>query len=150
MRRILCILIISLFVATPVLAETIYIWTDENGVKRFSNVQPEGVENYETARSIGSEEDTDDDTRPGLKKMVNDVEKENRAADQSKAAEQAREEREDAAQKQAEQDAKNEAERARLQKKIDEINNRALSPTFTQGMRDNQIEEIQKQIDALE
>lgn len=154
MRVLFSVLIICLLVASPVMADTIYIWTDENGVKRFSDQRPEGVEDYDTATSSTSddsgEEVKNDTRRPGLEKMIEDVEKENRLADERKAAERARMEKEKVEKEKAEKDSKNAAERARLQKKIDEINNRALSPTFTQGMRDNQINEIRKKMQELE
>lgn len=150
MRLIITALVICLVLPAPLIADTIYIWTDKDGVKRFSNEQPEGVEDYETVQSVESENDADNNARPGLKKMVSDVEAQNRAADERKANENARKQREKTAQESAEKEAANSAERARLQKKIDELNNRALGPTFTQGMRESQIKEIQKQIDALE
>ena len=54
-------------------------------------------------------------------------------------------------QKEQEQKAQQlEQERAELQKQIEEIQKRGYSPTFTKGMQDNLIKEVQEKIDQLE
>ncbi len=130
-------------------AGTIYIWTDENGVKRFSDqLPPKGIENYETA--VGSLSKPDEGQREGLKQMLESQEQQNREEAAKEEAARAARTVEQKQKAQAEQDAKTETERDRLQKQITDLRNRSLSPTFTQGMRENQIKKIQEQIDALE
>lgn len=153
MRTTMAIFVLMLMLAGPLAADRIYIWTDENGVKRFSDALPDDVQAYETAESAtirNPTSGTDEKGRPGLNKMLEDVEEENRQTDARKEAEESRRVDAQAAKAKAEKDAKAAGERARIQKQIDALNNRALSPTFTQGMRDNQIEALQKQMDAIE
>ena len=148
MRKIVAVLIVLLMIAAPAIADTIYIWTDKDGVKRFSNQPPEGVEEYETVQ--GSISKPEEQARPGLEKMIKDVEQENLQSDAQKEQEAALRKAEKERKAMEEKNARIQAERSRLQKQIDELNNRALSPTFTQGMRDNQIKMIQEKIDALQ
>lgn len=149
MNKTWTILIVVLLLTAPALAGDIYTWTDEKGVKRFSDRPPEGVEHFEKIEGSVSSTQSDDAMRPGLQKLLDEVKAQNREDDLRKAREAAarKEAQERAAE--AEKEARIDAERQRLQKRIDELNGRALSPTFTQGMRDSQIKEIQKQIDAL-
>ena len=148
MKKTAAILIILLMAFAPAIAGTIYIWTDENGVKRFSDQLPEGVEEYETA--VGSISSDSGEKREGLKQMLKEQEAQN-AIDEAKAKEAAAKRKADEEQKaKAEQSAKVQAERERLQQQIDQVRKRAVSPTFTEGMRQHQINEIQKQIDALD
>lgn len=148
MNKIIALLIALNMLTAPAIADTIYMWTDENGVKRFSDQPPEGVETYETEESVPST--GDGETRDDFERMVEEVKRENRQADIRREKEAARQKAEEARKAKEKRDARIQAERDRLQEKIDELNNRALSPTFTQGMRDHQIQKIREQIDALE
>ena len=148
MNKITAILIGWLMIASPVIAETIYIWTDKDGVKRFSDQPPEGVEDYETEQ--GSAAEPDAQNRTEFDRMIEEVKRENRQSEIQREQEAAQRKAEEERKAMAEKKARIQAERDRLQKQIDEINNRALSPTFTQGMRDNLIQKIQEKIEALE
>ncbi len=147
MRKVTMVFVALLLIVSPVAADTIYIWTDENGVKRFSNQLPEGVEDYETEQ--GASLDGEGGERPEFDRMIEEVKQQNRQSDIEREEEAARRKAEAERKAKEEKEARIAAERARLQEQIDALNNRALSPTFTQGMRDHQIRQIQEQIDAL-
>ena len=150
MRTPSIIIAAALFLAVTAFADGVYVWTDDKGVQHFSDRPPENIENYEKIEDPGSDIQVGGEARPAWQKMLKEVEDQNRQNDLRKAQEaEARREAEERA-AQAEKKARTDAERQRLQKQIDELNGRALSPTFTQGMRENLIKEIQKQIDALE
>lgn len=148
MKKMALALIMLLIAAASAYGGTIYIWTDENGVKRFSDAPPpKGIENYETAE--GSTSKPAEGQREGLTKMLEEQKQQSQEEDAKKEAEEAAREAEQKRNAQAEKKAKTQPERDHLQKQINDLQNRALSPTFTEGMRQNQIEKIQKQIDAL-
>ncbi len=148
MKKFIGVLTILLMTAGISLAGTIYIWTDENGVKKFSDQPPpEGVEAYETVE--GEISKPDQGRRPGFERMVRDVERRNQEQN-AKAKTEAKSRAEEQKRKQkAEKNAPLLAERARLKKQIADLQNRGLSSTFTKGMRDNQIKERREQIEAL-
>ncbi|MBI5063012.1 MAG: DUF4124 domain-containing protein [Desulfatitalea sp.] len=147
MRNCIIATLIVLLLTIPAFGDTIYIWTDKNGVKRFSDQPPADVEKFETVQ--GEKAGAQDENREGLQQMFNQVEQENREAEQRRAESEA--ERKAAAEHkaEAEKEARIKAQRDRLQQQIDALNKRGLSSTFTQGMRDNQIQELRKQIDAV-
>jgi uncharacterized membrane protein len=147
MRNWITVTLMVLLLSIPAFGDTIYIWTDKNGVKRFSDQPPTDVEEFETVQ--GEKAGAEDENREGLQQMFNQVEQENREADQRRAEQEAARKAEAERKAEAQKEAKSKAERDRLQQQIDALNKRALSSTFTQGMRDNQIKELQKQIDAL-
>lgn len=147
MKKIAALVIVACMLAAPAIADTIYIWTDEKGVKRFSNQPPEGVENFETVE--GTRSKPEEQTRPGLEKLVEEVKRENQETERQREQEEALRKAEEKRKAAEEKNTRVQTERAQLQKQIDELNNRALSPTFTQGMRDNQIRMIQEKMDAL-
>jgi len=147
MRKPFAVILIVLLLAIPALGDTIYIWTDKNGVNRFSDQPPTDVEKFETVD--GAAANTEVENRQGLQQMFDQVERENREAEQRRAEEAAAAKAEAERKAQAAREARIKAERDRLQQQIDALDNRALSSTFTQGMRDNQIKALRKQIDAV-
>jgi len=148
MWKYLFLLMAVLLLVSNAPAATIYIWTDADGVKHFSDQPPPaGTENYDVAQGVI--DSSGSDQREGFKQMMQEVEQDNQQADQErevKKAEQAAAEKE---KKLTEEQKRKEAELYRLQQKIDALNNRALSPTFTQGMRQAQIEEILKEMEKI-
>ena len=132
-------------------AGTIYTWTDADGVKRYSNSQPpEGVDNVQTIDEVEYDPTGEEDRRREFNRMA------------EQAGEEADEHFDNQARKKARQDAqrirlKKEAksrqtdeEKARLRKAIGALENRALGPNFTKGMRDNLIRPLQNKLDKLE
>ncbi len=150
MKHAAAILLVLIMTVAPAFAGTIYIWTDKDGVKRFSDRPPEGVQDYETVAGSKSKSSEGEGRREGLEKMLREEEAQ-QAEDQAKEKEaeairKAEEERKARDQK----TAATREERERLEQKIEALRKRALSPTFTEGMRQYQIDEIQKQIDSLD
>ena len=137
--------------AHAVTADTIYTWTDENGVKRYSNSQPpEDAGQVNTIEGVQYDDAGGDANRQAYDRMVKEAAQE--ADRQFKQQEQEKAQRAEA---QKQKEAKAEAlriaeERNRLLKQIEEIKNRGYSPTFTKGMQDNLIREVQEKIDKLE
>lgn len=156
MRTFLIAVLTLLILSTQGECDTkIYTWTDKNGVKQFSDQQPQGVDTYEVITNPSSQDGTGGNgsgasVRPEYERMIREVQNENRQADQKK--EQAEKDRQKAEARQAEmkKEAEKEAQRQQIQKKIDALNQRALSPTFSKGMRDSQIKKLQEQMEALE
>ena len=147
MRNWITLTLIVMMLTIPAFGDTIYIWTDKKGVKRFSDQPPADVEKFETVQ--GEAAGAENENREGLQQMFNQVEQENREADQRRAEKEAARKAEAERKAEAAKEARIKAERNRLQQQIDALNKRALSSTFTQGMRDNQIKPLQEQIDKL-
>ncbi len=147
MRHGIIAMLLVLLLSMPAFGDTIYIWTDKDGVKRFSDQPPTDVQKFETVQ--GEKSGTEEENRQGLQEMYDQVERENREADQRRAQREAAHKAEAERKAEAAKQASIKAERDRLQQQIDALNQRGLSPTFTQGMRDNQIKALQKQIDEL-
>lgn len=130
-------------------AETIYTWKDKDGVLRFSNEPPpEHISEYQITESA--------DTGPQNNQRRSSYDEMVKRA--SKDADDAREKREkEAAAKAAEKKriaeekerARIAAERKRLEEQINAIKNRAVSPTYPNGMKQAQIEAIKKEIEKL-
>ena len=147
------ILAMGLLLSPAVQADTIYSWTDDQGVQRFSNEPPtEGVE-YKTFQSQSTQAQTqpsENQRRPSYDEMVQKASEQSRQLEQQRKAEAAERAREAKRQAEAQRKEKIRARRRQLEDRIKSIKNRALGPHFTQGMKEAQIEEIKKQIEALE
>lgn len=153
MRRIIFISLTAWLVllGNTVLADTIYTWTDADGVKRYSNSQPpENAENVQKIQEVQYDDGGADRNRQEYDRMVKDA---SREADRQ-LEEQARKKARQAAAKQRQEEAQKaqhiDEERAKLMKEIAAIQNRGYSTTFTKGMKDNLIKEVQEKIDQLE
>ena len=133
------------------MADTIYTWTDADGVKRYSNAQPpEGVGDVQTIEEVQYDDTGADQNRRNYEAMVKAASKEAdrhfEQQDRKKAMQaEAKRRREQAA-----QDEKVAEERARLMKEIEAIEKRGYSATFTKGMKENLIKEVQAKIDQLD
>jgi len=140
-----------LFVGNTVPAGTIYTWTDADGVKHYSNEQPpEDNENVETIEEVQYDQAEADRNRQEFDRMVEEASEEADRHFEQQAREKARQE-EERQQRNKEVKKQQAAEqRARLEKQIEALRNRGLSPTFTKGMRDNLIRQLQEEIDRLE
>jgi hypothetical protein len=147
-------LAIGLLLAANVSSNTIYTWTDKNGVQRFSNEHPpQGVENFKQFESQAMPPDAsgaDNKRRPSYDQMVRQATQAARQQElkwKAEAAARAAKEKRLAEQR---RQAKIQAKRNQLLKQIDAIKKRALSPTFPLGMKQAQIDKIRKQIAELE
>jgi hypothetical protein len=134
-------------------ADTIYTWTDENGVQRFSNDPPENIVNYQRIESRDvrpDSPDAGDNRRSSYDQMVQQAVQESQHLEQERKAEEAAREAEEKRLAKEHRQAEINAERNRLLKQIEAIKGRAVSPTYPMGMKQAQIDKIQKQIDALD
>lgn len=155
MKNLIClILAIGLFCVVPAFSDTIYSWTDEQGVLRFSNdPPPENVKQFDRLDSQPSSttpSDSDTQRRSSYDQMVQRSEQEARQLEQQRRQE-ARDKAE-ALRRQSEARRKEEtaAARRRLEEQIEAIKKRAVSPTYSQGMKQSQIDRLRKQIEKLE
>jgi hypothetical protein len=129
-------LLLALF-TVPLFAEagTIYYWTDENGVRHFTNKgRPEGVED------VGKRPE---EIRPPIR-------------DQDAGASPGAVQTEEQAEEEARDRGKNdptaqqiEQERDRLQEEIDKIDRLAIGVSFSQGMKDNRMRPYKEQLAIL-
>ena len=139
-----------LLVTGMIHAETVYYWTDENGVRHFSNTgAPAEIDEVGTKAGQVSP--------PNPQEQVEQVEQE--AAGQQEEAlseaptpassppsvrEQAEQAQRDRVSRRAEE------ERQRLQDEISQIEQRSLSRTFTEGMRATQLQPLKEQLALLD
>lgn len=138
---------LSLFIAGQLYAGSVYFWTDENGVRHFSNtgvpedvqeadVRPEESSPPQSSESIGeSGPDTDRKKPPAAPQE----EEAGQTAPGSGGGEQIDERLA----------AKAEKERQRLEAEIKRIEGRSMSKTYTQGMKDAQLAPLKEQLALL-
>lgn len=151
MRRMIVLSLTGLafLLGSPALAGTIYTWTDDEGVKRFSNAQPpDGAENVQAMQEIQDEQSQQN--RQAFDRMVEDASQEADRHFEEQAQQKAQDEQEQLDRQQQVQDQRIAQERARLQREIDAIEGRGLGPKFTLGMKENLIRQTQEKIDRLE
>jgi hypothetical protein len=137
----LAILIIIIASAGPLFAGSVYYWTDENGVRHFSNTGvPDGVDEANVRpEEIAPEQpaDTGDQSEPDADKDSPPASpEEGEAGDGEKEVDERLE-------------ARAEKERERLEAEIEKIQNLAIGRSFTQGMKDNRIKAIEEQLALL-
>ncbi len=153
MHRKIVFSFIALFFlfGSTLFADTIYTWTDADGIKRYSNSQPpEDVENVQTLQGIPYDQSADDRNRREYDRMVEDA---SRSADRHFEEQADKKAQEAEARRQQQLEAQNrriEQERAKLQKEIDDIQGRGLGPTFSSGQKANMIKQVQEKINQLE
>ena len=155
MKSIVClILAVGLFCSAPAVSDTIYSWTDEHGVLRFSNdPPPENVKQFDRVDSQPSDAaplDSGTQRRSSYDQMVQRSKQEARQIEQQRQQEardkaEALRRREEARRK-----AETAAARRRLEEQIEAIKMRAVSPTYSQGMKQSQIDRLRKEIEQLE
>jgi chromosome segregation ATPase len=155
--KYLPILIISLLVLlfiTDLNADNIYSWTDENGVRQYSNTAPgNDAKDVEIIKEIPHTQD--DEKKSGqdaneLDRVLDELEAENKAA---KIEREEKEKEIEAEKNKAAQDKLNkkiQAEREHLQNEIKRIEQLALGGTFSIAMKKAKIKEYQEKIDLLE
>ncbi len=153
---LLTIMVIVIGLLSPAVAvtDTIYRWTDDRGVERFSNdPPPQGINNFEKLESHPSPAENDaaaENRRSTYDRMVDAASEEAGQLEQErklKAAAQAAKKKRVA---EALRKEKIRTERKRLEQKIEALKKRALSPTYSQGMKQAQIKTIKTQIEQIE
>ena len=153
MKRAAISVFVVMFWVCPCLAgENIYTWTDKNGVKRFSDRQPEDVKHYDTIRISPDQSEfgaSAGDSRPEYDQMIENVRQEKQQTEQERiqaGANRVSEEKRDAGARKKE---RIEAERRQLQEKVDDLKKRPTGRTYNQSLKNAQIGEIEKQLDKL-
>ena len=140
-----------LFLGAPAVAGTIYTWTDADGVQRYSNTQPpEDATNVRTIDEVDEDAVGADRRRDEFDRMVEEANEEAERHFDQQARKKARQAEQRKQQQKEARDQQISEEKARLTKEIEMLQNRALSPNFTQGMRDNLIRQLQERIDRMD
>jgi hypothetical protein len=155
MKKNALLIFIALFlIPSSTGAETIYTWKDKDGVMKFSNEQPpEDVTDYKTI--VTPDTAADDSAQEGRRRSSFDqmVQHASEAANISneqrtkRALEKAAEQQRIA---EDQQEARRQAERKRLESRIEAIKKRAVSRTYSYGMKQAQIEALRKEIEKLD
>lgn len=142
-RQVWLLLLLLCMGSSVGFAGKIYYWTDENGVRHFSNQgRPEGVED------VGKKPEV---TRPAQPEPAQEEVQEQQVGP-SREDIQPSEPTAEEQRQQAEQDRlqkKTEQERTRLQAEIDRIDRLSVGVSFTRGMIDNMRRPYQEQLDML-
>ena len=153
MKRSAIYVFVVIFWVCPCLAdENIYTWTDKNGVKRFSDRQPEDVKHYDTIKiSPGQSEfgAPDGDSRSEYDQMIENIRQEKQLTDQERiqaGADRVSEEKRNADTRKKE---RIDDERRQLQEKIDDLKKRPIGRAYSQSLKNARIEEIERQLDKL-
>lgn len=153
-KTILLILVVSLVLPLTIGSETIYTWKDKDGVMRFSNGSPpEDVKEYkivESAPPSSNALEPDDKHRSSYDQMVEQASKEADASQEKRKKEAAENAAERERVLEEQRNARIKAEREQLEAQIEAIKRRAVSPTFPNGMKQAQIDALNKKIEALE
>jgi hypothetical protein len=153
MRWIIISSLMALLLLFDISAATakIYTWTDADGVKRYSNAAPpEGAVNVKTIDEIPADEATDDPQREEYDRMVEDASQNADEHFKQQSEDKAKEEEADQERQLEKLNQRVSQERARLQKQIDAIRSRGLGPNFTNGMKANQVKQVEEKIHRLE
>ena len=151
-RSAVLVFIIMLWVCPCLAGENIYTWTDNNGVKRFSDRQPDDVKHYDTIRISPDQSKygvPDGGSRSEYDQMIERVRQEQQQTEQERfqaGADRATEEKRD---EDAHKKERIEAERRQLQEKLDDLKKRPTGRTYSQSLKNARIEEIEKQLDKL-
>lgn len=139
----------------PVLAGDIYTWTDENGVKRFSDSPPEddGATNIQvtpppqntetgkkTERNIDAERD----------RLIRQLKARNRARESRKQRQQEKTTQKQRAEASALLKANVQAEKKRLQSEIDRIQKLAVGPSLSIARKNAMLKPYKDRLKLLE
>jgi hypothetical protein len=136
-----------MMVASPLLADSVYSWTDEDGVRHYSNTGiPSGVQEaeerpeeissspgFEPGQPSGNEGSPGNDASPD---SVDTPEEEAAAADSEEEVDKRLA-------------AKAEKERQRLEEEIKQIEGLSIGVSFTPGMKEARIKPLEEQLALL-
>jgi hypothetical protein len=148
-KWVFAMMFLSFFFAGQILAGSVYYWTDENGVRHYSNtgvpehvmeadVRPEEASSPPAGQISEADSDTNAEGSPN-----NPPEGESGEPGDGAAPGPADEATDDRMAQRVEK------ERARLEAEIKRIKNRGMSRTFTEGMRDNLLRPLEEQLALL-
>jgi hypothetical protein len=144
--------LVFLFI-TDLNADNIYSWTDENGVRQYSNTAPgNDAKDVEIIKEIPHTQD--DEKKSGqsaneLDRVLDELEAENRAAEIEREEKDKKIEAEKNKAAQDKLNKKIQTERERLYNEIRRIEQRSTR-NFSVGMKKLKIKEYQEKLDLLE
>ena len=136
-------LLLTLLSFAPALyAGSVYTWTDDNGVRHYSNINvPDGAELVVTSQDDNPPQDSDVDQPPPEQEQTT-------AEDQVEAPpEQTAESA--ATDEQTDEDPRVAEERALLEGEIQRVETRAVSRTFSPGMKRNRLKPLYARLSLL-
>lgn len=153
MKRSAVFVFIIMFWVYPCFAdENIYTWTDKNGVKRFSDRQPDEVKHYDTIRISPDQSKFGapaEESRPEYDQMIENIRQEKQLTEQERIQAEADRVSEEKSNADTRKKERIEAERKQLQEKIDDLKKRPTGRAYSQSLKNARIEEIEKQLDKL-
>ncbi|MGD9007045.1 MAG: DUF4124 domain-containing protein [Desulfobacteraceae bacterium] len=139
--------------APPAIAETIYTWIDSGGKQHFSDEPPpDTVTDYkeiQTGPDSSGQTNLSRERRDSYDQMVEKAGKETLQSEQQRRKEARARAIQEKREAEKRRKARIEPERRRLEQAIKDLENRALSPTFSMGMKKAQIELLRKELEAL-
>jgi hypothetical protein len=142
-----------LCLSPPVTAGTIYTWVDSEGKQHFSDEPPPDTitEYKETQTGPDSPGQTNPppERRDSYDQMVEKAKKEALQSEQQRRKEAKTRAIQEKREAEKRRKARIEPERRRLEQAIKDVENRALSPTFSMGMKKAQIEKLRKELEQL-
>lgn len=136
-----------LVTAGTVYAGTVYQWTDENGVRHFSNTAPpDNVEEVEkTAEKRSTPEAEEQAEQEALREQEEII---SNAPDPGTSSTPTLHERDE--QRRQERFTKQvDEERKYLENEIARLDKRGMSPSFTQGMKEDTLKPLREQLSLL-
>lgn len=151
-KAVIYVFIVMLWVCPCLADENIYTWIDNNGVKRFSDRQPDDVKHYDIIRISPDKSEFGapaGGSRPEYDQMIENIRQDKQLTEQERTqagADRAAEEKRD---EDARKKDRIEAEQKQLQEKIDDLKKRPTGRAYSQSLKNARIEEIEKQIDKL-
>jgi hypothetical protein len=149
----LIILWIMLCMAPPVVAGTIYTWIDSEGKQHFSDEPPpDTVTDYKKIQTVpdsSGQTNLSPERRFSYDQMVEKAKQEALQSEQRRRKEDKARAIQEKREAEKRRKARIEPERRRLEQAIKDLENRALSPTFSMGMKKAQIEKLRKELEAL-
>lgn len=133
-------------------AGTVYQWTDENGVRHFSNTgAPTDAAEVGTAAEKITVPEVEEQTEKGVEQEQEQEELLSNAPDAEKPTAATPTVRDRAEQMERERIARQaDDERRRLQAEIQQVEQRSLSSSFTEGMRAARLGPLKEQLALLE
>lgn len=136
-----------ILLGVPLMADSVYFWTDENGVRHYSNTGiPSGVqEAVERPEefSAPSTATADEDSEPGADRDTPPESAPGEDAEEVAPSPDGEEETDPRL------EARVEKERQRLEAEIKRIKGLSIGKSFTQGMKDAQIRPLEEQLALL-
>jgi hypothetical protein len=131
--------------ASPLTAAELYFWTDENGVRHYSNTGlPDDARQPGTRPEVASPAPAVDSDAGRLDRALDSYQ-----SGSSSEAENAAREAERAQRREERQAAEIDAERQRLQAEIQAVDNLAIGKSFTQGMKENRAGLLKRKLALL-